>query len=64
MPKVALQNKMKEHKHYPIDIHGNEIKDWKTTVGVTYWPGYGNVPHETNSNFVKIKKRRKFVCIK
>ena len=55
---------MKEQNQNPIDIHGNEIKDWKTTVGVTYWPGCENVSRETNANFVKIKKRRRFVCIK
>ena len=30
----------KQHTHYPINIHGEEIRDWKTTVGVTYHPDY------------------------
>ena len=30
----------KKHKHYPINIHGEEIQDWTTTVGVTYHPNY------------------------
>ena len=30
----------KQHKHYPINIHGEEIRDWETTVGVTYHPDY------------------------
>ena len=30
----------KKHKHYPINIHGEEIQNWTTTVGVTYHPNY------------------------
>ena len=30
----------KKHKHYPINIHGEEIQDWTTTVGVTYHPNH------------------------
>ena len=30
----------KQHTHYPINMHGEEIRDWKTTVGVTYNPDY------------------------
>ena len=30
----------KQHKHYPINIHGEEIQNWTTTVGVTYHPNY------------------------
>lgn len=44
------RKKLAEMAQYPIDIHGNIIKDWKTTVGVTYWPGYGNVSRETPDN--------------
>ena len=30
----------KKNKHYPINIHGEEIQNWTTTVGVTYHPNY------------------------
>ena len=34
------RDSQKKHKHYPINIHGEEIQDWTTTVGVTYHPNY------------------------
>ena len=30
----------KQTSHYPINIHGEAITDWTTTVGVTYHPDY------------------------
>ena len=32
------RQKLAQMAQYPTDIHGNIIKDWKTTTGATYDP--------------------------
>ena len=45
----------KKHKHYPINIHGEEIKDWKTTIGQTYHPNYEEHRRKQQTTIGKLK---------
>ena len=50
------RKKLAQMAQYPTDIHGNIIKDWKTTTGAMYDPAR-NVSRETSKELTSVTKR-------
>ena len=50
------RQKLAQMAQYPTDIHGNIIKDWKTTTGAMHDPAR-NVSRETSKELTSVTKR-------
>ena len=50
------RKKLAQMAQYPTDIHGNIIKDWKTTTGAMYDPAR-NVSCGTSKELTSVTKR-------
>lgn len=50
------RQKLAQMAQYPTDIHGNIIKDWKTTTGAMYDPA-NNVSRGTSKELTSVTKR-------
>ena len=50
------RQKLAQMAQYPTDIHGNIIKDWKTTAGAMYDPAR-NVSRGTSNELTSVTNR-------
>lgn len=56
------RKKLAQMAQYPTDIHGNIIKDWKTTTGAMYDPAR-NVSRETPNNKELTSVTKRFTVV-
>ena len=52
---ISSERKEQNNPSNPINIHGEEIKDWKTTIGQTYHPDYEAHRRKQQTTIGKLK---------